>query len=749
MKKIIVVALLVIGGLSVSGQNQIKIGSRGGLGWVWSELRYKYYPSSYTDSTLIPFKLLKDTAAAIRASAGGTVSGQTNWYGIFTSATAIGKGAIQDTLSAIYLHRKNLYFNIPNNVNQIWFYAVQDETGHTTYLKGLNPYTGNGWSILHDSTTNQNRIIAYGTNSDFYFQGMRNVTFSNTGTTTMVTSLVVAGVSSSALITASLSGGNGMKVISTAANSYAGQEWVNQGGENMELRVTGSTYGSYPSRTAIWFASTLNGQTTFLYGASALNKLYIGGLNLTTDLQRTDGIGYTMYKASTYINWGTTSGTSGYGFRDNGGTMEYKNSAGAWTSFASAISLTTIGSSPNANGATLSSGVLNLEPASASFGGVMTTGTQTIAGAKTWTGNATFSGTGAAIISTSGTSGIVASGTNFGGEFSSGSSPFLASNSATTAGSVIVGYFQRSGSYTGLANDADVLSFAAKNSAGVSKVFAELHAVLTTATSTSEVGAFVFKMMEGGATAATRFTIFGTGNTLHIASAYDNYGTTSGTSGYGFRDNGGTMQWKNSGGSWQDIGTGGGGGSAYFRNGRSDYDTLLTNPATDTFVIKSLNQTFTNGLTTTKVVTDTTVSWANVLGGSLTQNTTITGGGFSFTLGDAEAPDLNGFYVYSDYSYLGGKFALQETTSSAGTLTLGDAGIYGFNGTTSTWTLPALTGNEGVVYKIKNAGSGTITLNSNAGGNDIYSTSAVNTYAITAGSAIEIWQTAGKWCIKP
>lgn len=43
-----------------------------------------------------------------------------------------------------------------------------------------------------------------------------------------------------------------------------------------------------------------------------------------------------------------------------------------------------VGSSANANGATLSSNTLNLEPASASFPGVVTTGTQTIAGAKTF-----------------------------------------------------------------------------------------------------------------------------------------------------------------------------------------------------------------------------------------------------------------------------------------------------------------------------------------------------------------------------
>ena len=41
---------------------------------------------------------------------------------------------------------------------------------------------------------------------------------------------------------------------------------------------------------------------------------------------------------------------------------------------------------------------------------------------------------------------------------------------------------------------------------------------------------------------------------------YINFGSISGSSGYGIRDNGGVMQSKNSGGTWSDIGTSGGGG---------------------------------------------------------------------------------------------------------------------------------------------------------------------------------------------
>lgn len=49
------------------------------------------------------------------------------------------------------------------------------------------------------------------------------------------------------------------------------------------------------------------------------------------------------------------------------------------------VTLAPVGSSPNANAATLTGQVLNLEPASATQPGVVTTGTQTIAGTKTLT----------------------------------------------------------------------------------------------------------------------------------------------------------------------------------------------------------------------------------------------------------------------------------------------------------------------------------------------------------------------------
>lgn len=55
------------------------------------------------------------------------------------------------------------------------------------------------------------------------------------------------------------------------------------------------------------------------------------------------------------------------------------------------VTLAAIGASANANGATLAGQVLNLQPASATFGGVLTAGAQSIAGAKTFTGAVTAS----------------------------------------------------------------------------------------------------------------------------------------------------------------------------------------------------------------------------------------------------------------------------------------------------------------------------------------------------------------------
>ncbi|MFC1747731.1 hypothetical protein ACFL2V_02880 [Pseudomonadota bacterium] len=57
------------------------------------------------------------------------------------------------------------------------------------------------------------------------------------------------------------------------------------------------------------------------------------GIGDTSPNHKLDVAGNIGLDASSYINYGDTDGSTGYGFRDNAGTLEYKDSGGAWASF--------------------------------------------------------------------------------------------------------------------------------------------------------------------------------------------------------------------------------------------------------------------------------------------------------------------------------------------------------------------------------------------------------------------------------
>jgi lysophospholipase L1-like esterase len=74
---------------------------------------------------------------------------------------------------------------------------------------------------------------------------------------------------------------------------------------------------------------------------------------------------------------------------------------------------------------------------------------------------------------------------------------------------------------------------------------------------------------------------------------------------------------------------------------------------------------------------------------------------------------------------------------------------YVFTGSTSTWTLPPVINNSGGVIRIKNRGSGNITLNSFDGGNDIYQTSAAATLTIAPGGEYTFRNDGTYWTTAP
>jgi hypothetical protein len=116
--------------------------------------------------------------------------------------------------------------------------------------------------------------------------------------------------------------------------------------------------------------------------------------------------------------------------------------------------------------------------------------------------------------------------------------------------------------------------------------------------STSAV-AWEFHLHNGGASVADGIKLvrirngsneqaawYGNGNYIQPASTYHNWGSTNGTLGYGFRDNAGVMEFKNSGGAWTVFNTGGGGsidgsGTANKVTKWTDADTITDSTATD------------------------------------------------------------------------------------------------------------------------------------------------------------------------
>lgn len=121
------------------------------------------------------------------------------------------------------------------------------------------------------------------------------------------------------------------------------------------------------------------------------------------------------------------------------------------------LSLTAIGASPNVNGLTYSSGVLNLQPASASFGGVITTGSQTFSGVKTFNNdlvvNAITAGRGPGNISNNTVLGnFIVSATNVGAANTIiGNSGFFINNT-TGGGNTVVGFNTSVSNTTGNGN---------------------------------------------------------------------------------------------------------------------------------------------------------------------------------------------------------------------------------------------------------------------------------------------------------
>lgn len=168
--------------------------------------------------------------------------------------------------------------------------------------------------------------------------------------------------------------GSAYVVLVGAVNSVAGRTGavtltlsdvgVNYTPENVANKDTASGYAGLTAAFGIIFKNAANTFTNFLINATTAARTWTfpdkdGTVAMTSDIT------------------GTNSGTN-----------------------TGDITLSAIGSTANANGASLSGQALTLQPASSSFGGIITTGTQTFTGSKTFAGTMSIgTGTGSGSLS--------------------------------------------------------------------------------------------------------------------------------------------------------------------------------------------------------------------------------------------------------------------------------------------------------------------------------------------------------------
>ncbi|PIR04915.1 MAG: hypothetical protein COV57_01960 [Candidatus Liptonbacteria bacterium CG11_big_fil_rev_8_21_14_0_20_35_14] len=128
------------------------------------------------------------------------------------------------------------------------------------------------------------------------------------------------------------SGQNGSLYYNTTSSvirAYVGGAWADLGSSGSG-DGTWSSSGSnvYRSSGSVGIGTALIPNTLTVTGTASISGNV--GVGDTTPDHKLDVAGNIGLDAGSYINYGDTDGTTGYGLRDNLGTLELKNSGGSW-----------------------------------------------------------------------------------------------------------------------------------------------------------------------------------------------------------------------------------------------------------------------------------------------------------------------------------------------------------------------------------------------------------------------------------
>jgi len=302
-------------------------------------------------------------------------SDDANDFFIYNVATSTRNLAISSTGAATF----------SSSINNLGLNAAPTSTGTgVSYLQFRN--TGNDFYIGNESSTAGGfftgssayaSVLYSSTAQEFIIGGVRRLQIATTGAATFSSSVTAGSITANGT---GYSIFQGSAYLQTPASTGLSFGWNRSGGNGEATIVWGAAAAGYNFEIASVLSGTITPRLTILTTGAATFSSSV----TATSFIKTSGTSAQILAADGSVI------TAGANITISGGTI---SSSGV------SITLSAIGSTPNANAATLTGSALNLEPASASFGGVVTTGTQTFAGTKT------FSSTTAQVVTIRGTSG--------------------------------------------------------------------------------------------------------------------------------------------------------------------------------------------------------------------------------------------------------------------------------------------------------------------------------------------------------
>jgi hypothetical protein len=383
-------------------------------GGNWNvEMYFSASSSGGTPSFYVEVYKYNGTTFTLLGTSSATPEGITNGTAIDIYYTSVG---IPETVLTI-TDRLAIRVYVTHSGRTITLHTEDNHLSEivTTFSNGINTLNG---------LTKQAQYFAVGsTGTDF------NISSS---VDTHTFNIPSASASARGLITTGAQTIAGAKTLSsTLASTFVGQFLENTGAStsakfirisnttgDASLGIEGATPTEIPiAEGGIAYATVLKsvGSNSLILGTLSKAALTINTSQQVTLAQNLTG---------TTASFSSTLGVTGQltlGSTITNGTYTYTLPSATGTlaltsDIHSAVTLSAIGSTPNANAATLTGQVLNLEPASASFGGVVTTGTQSFAGDKTLTGTLygiglSMTGTVADIVQGTATSGKALRGT--------------------------------------------------------------------------------------------------------------------------------------------------------------------------------------------------------------------------------------------------------------------------------------------------------------------------------------------------